>query len=302
MNKLKYWMVCLLMLIIVAATPVLKAEASSASIRDFEMKGSTLVNYTGKASVVAIPTSVKTIGKEAFKGHTELVRVDIPAYVEAIEYNAFADCTSLKTVAIPDTVTKIGNGAFSGCTSLKSVKLGKKLRKIGTGVFADCVILDTMSVQKDNASFSYDDGILYDKEKTTLYLRLPGYSKTEYYMPATVKKMMPSAFWGSKNLEKVEIGSKLKIVPDYAFANCQDLKEVKMSYSVTEIGLKAFSGCKQLGETTIPASVKEIHKTAFDQCDQLVILADPGTKAEAFVKEREADKAKPAENSQTNGQ
>ena len=57
-------------------------KAASASSSDFQMKGDTLVKYTGTASAVSIPTSVKHIGKEAFTGHTELVKVEIPGYVE----------------------------------------------------------------------------------------------------------------------------------------------------------------------------------------------------------------------------
>ena len=120
------------LLFITAATarlPMSYAEAESASASDFQMKGDLLVKYTGTASAVSIPTSVKKIGKEAFAGHTELIKVDIPAYVESIDYNAFSGCTSLETVKIPDTVTEIGNGAFSDCSSLKKVTLGKKLKR-----------------------------------------------------------------------------------------------------------------------------------------------------------------------------
>ncbi len=102
-----------------AARLPMYAEAESASASDFQMKGDLLVKYTGTASAVSIPTSVKKIGKEAFAGHTELVKVDIPAYVESIDYNAFSGCTSLEMVRLPDTVTEIGNGAFSDCSRLK---------------------------------------------------------------------------------------------------------------------------------------------------------------------------------------
>ena len=60
-----------------ARLPMSYTEAESASASDFQMKGDLLVKYTGTASAVTIPTTVKKIGKEAFAGHTELVKVDI---------------------------------------------------------------------------------------------------------------------------------------------------------------------------------------------------------------------------------
>ena len=53
----------------------------------------------------AILKGKNLIGKEAFAGHTELVKVEVPGYIESIDYNAFSGCSSLETIAIPDTVT-----------------------------------------------------------------------------------------------------------------------------------------------------------------------------------------------------
>ena len=162
-------------------------KAASASFADFQMQGDTLVKYTGTASAVSIPTSVKHIGKEAFAGHTELVKVEVPGYIESIDYNAFSGCSSLETIAIPDTVTSIGNGAFSGCSSLRNMKLGKNLKKLGSGVFAGCHRLSSLTLDKKNESFAYENGVIYSKDKKILYCMIPGYSPGEYKMPSTVE-------------------------------------------------------------------------------------------------------------------
>ena len=122
--------ILLLFLAAIIPLPFAQVEAGSVSTSDFQMKGDTLVKYTGTASAVSIPTSVRNIGKEAFAGHTELVKVELPGYLESIDYNAFADCSSLQKIVIPDNVETIGNGAFSGCSSLESISLGRKLKEL----------------------------------------------------------------------------------------------------------------------------------------------------------------------------
>ncbi len=262
-------------------------EAASASSSDFQMKGDTLVKYTGTASAVSIPTSVKHIGKEAFLGHTELVKVEIPGYVEDIDYNAFSGCTSLERISIPDTVTAIGNGAFSGCSNLKSVKLGKKVRKLGTGVFADCHMLSSMSISIYNEDLSYEDGVVYSKDKTIVYAMLPGYDGAVYRMPSTVKTIKNNAFWGCRNLERVYFGSNVTSIPDYGFTGCTSLEKVSFPYSLRRIGIKAFADCINLGETEIPMSVESIHQSAFDGCPKLKIIAEAGSAAAEYEAQRD---------------
>ena len=127
----------LLFIVAISCVPLTYVRAGSASSSDFQMKGDTLVKYTGTAGAVSVPTSVKQIGKEAFLDHTELIKVELPGYIQTIDSNAFSGCTSLERINIPDTVTEIGDGAFDGCESLKSITLGKSLKKLGNRVFAN---------------------------------------------------------------------------------------------------------------------------------------------------------------------
>ena len=270
-------------------------EAASASSSDFQMKGDTLVKYTGTASAVSIPTSVKHIGKEAFLGHTELVKVEIPGYVEDIDYNAFSGCTSLERISIPDTVTSIGNGAFSGCSNLKSIKLGKGVRKLGTGVFADCNVLSSMSISIYNEDLAYEDGVVYSKDKTIVYAMLPGYEGAVYRMPSTVKTIKNNAFWGCRNLERVYFGSNVTSIPDYGFTGCTSLEKVSFPYSLRRIGIKAFADCINLGETEIPMSVESIHQSSFDGCPKLKIIAEAGSAAAEYEAQRDKSNVASAE-------
>ncbi len=271
----------------IACVPLSYVRAGSASSSDFQMKGDTLVKYTGTAGAVSVPTSVKHIGKEAFLNHTELIKVELPGYIQTIDYNAFSGCTSLERINIPDTVTEIGNGAFNGCESLKSISLGKKLKKLGNRVFADCTSLNDLKINRENSEFIYDSGAIYSKDKTILYGMLPGYYQDVYKMPSSVTEIKSHAFWGCDNLKKVQIGSNVETIPDYAFADCSNLEKVNFSYSVRRIGLKAFLDCMNLSDTEIPMSVTEIHETAFEGCPKLIIIAEEGSKAAEYDATRE---------------
>ena len=101
-----------------ADTPWLKKWLSgeeSGDGSDFLVVGDgILLAYRGTGSKVEIPTHVKQIGSEAFKGHGELMEVTIPDSVTKINAEAFRDCKMLKTVKGCKGVKTIIRGAFYG--------------------------------------------------------------------------------------------------------------------------------------------------------------------------------------------
>lgn len=254
------------------------ADQTKSSESDFQIKDTILVKYTGTAQVVSVPAYVTRIGDEAFAGHDEMEEVRFEGdKLEEISYCAFAGCDGLTKVTFPDSLVTLGNGAFSRCASLKEVRLGNSLKDIGIGCFANCPRLSVLAVASKNAYFTVRDGCLYDDEIKKLYLVLPGRKSDFFSMPSTVEDVDAYAFWGSKEIKSVGLGSKLKSIPDYAFSNCKSLEEITIPLSVRRIGIKAFEDCVKLKKVVIPVSVTDIHKTAFDGCRNLEIVAEEGT-------------------------
>lgn len=95
--------------------------------------------------------SVTSIGKEAFKGCTNLVRICLPDGVKSIDIGneAFAGCSSLKEINFhfPEDIY-IGHEAFAGCSSFTEINFPKSIRSIGSRAFKKCVGLK--SVQFNN--------------------------------------------------------------------------------------------------------------------------------------------------------
>ncbi len=270
-----------------------RAEETKSTATDFQLNGTTLVKYTGTATTVSVPDTVKIIGEEAFADNTYMTSVKLPANLEKISYAAFSGCNNLKSVVIPDNVTEIGIAAFANCTALTSANIGKSTKTFGIGVFTGCSELSSVT---GNDRFICTDGVIYDKDKTQIYEVLQNakvkrsvssndlVNMTRYTMPDTVQKISPYAFYGCKNIESITLSNGLEEIPEYAFSYCNGLTTMSLPYSVNRIDVKAFQYCVNLEKVDIPISVTYIHETAFDGCSKLKIVAPEGSYADNWFK------------------
>lgn len=95
-----------------------------------------LVAYIGTASDVSIPSTVETIGAEAFSGCSTLASVSIPNTVTEIGVEAFYGCHNLASVRIPSSVTSIGQNAFGDCYRMMIATIPQQVNAIGYGAFS----------------------------------------------------------------------------------------------------------------------------------------------------------------------
>lgn len=69
----------------------------------------------------------------------EITTLEIPTSVTSIGNNAFYGCSGLTTLNLPSNVTSIGDRAFGGCSNLTSVDLPSSITKMGDFVFFYCI-------------------------------------------------------------------------------------------------------------------------------------------------------------------
>jgi len=202
---------------------------------------------------ITIPDSVTEIGSGIFYKCTGLVSVILGKNVTGIDDRAFSDCESLTSITIPDSVTSIGYRAFSSCTSLTSITIPSSVTEIKNAVFSRCNNLTAINIDAVNTSYSSDNGVVYNKNKTTL-VAYPSGKKGAFTIPDSVITVGESAFSGCIGLTDI-------IIPD----------------SVTTIESSAFSQCENLVSATIGNSVTRIGDAAFEQCDNLTKVIFQGT-------------------------
>lgn len=242
--------------------PALNVNASYTK-GDFVLDGGTLVEYLGSDLEVTIPLGVTSIGKDAFSGNNNLLRVYIPDEVTSIDYAAFENCKNLTKVSIGNGVRSIGSSAFSGCTSLTEINVPRYCENIGSGTFAACPSLSNIDVNPRNRHFICLDGVLYSRDGSKMYQYLAGRPYTTYEIPEPVKEIGEFGFYGANMLTNVSIVNGVEEIPEYTFLNCSALTKVDIPGSVKAIRKGAFGGCSNLTELAIPTSTSYIDVDAF---------------------------------------
>lgn len=174
-----------------------------------------------------------------------------------------------KKIVVTDDVNNIGKYAFYGLKKAKTVEIGKRVSKIDTGAFGHCNSLTDFSVLNSNSCFATSSGILFSKDKKTLYAYPANKSGKSYTIPKTVTAVKGYAFNYNQKLETInQAQTGVKSYGTNCFSN-SNIKKIEIGKGsseeiCTEIGDKAFYNTPNLKTVVIPPSVTEIGKDIFN--------------------------------------
>lgn len=246
---------------IVESIPEIRNGYSVTAIADGAFANCNLI------SKLDIPNTINSIGQNAFAGCTSLKEVKISNRIDKLSNGVFMGCTLLESVDIPDSVKTIESYAFYNCSSLKDVELSEKLTTIQPMAFAECSSIE--NINADNTSnFVFEDGILYDSAKTSIY-RASTKLKGDIYIENTVKSIEPAAFSVCVEIENLFLPSSVETIGEDAFGYCFSLKKIDFTEGLTNIADIAFKYCIALQTADLPVTVASIGDGAFFNCTEL---------------------------------
>jgi hypothetical protein len=125
----------------------------------------------------------------------------IPGTVTAIGMFAFQANRILTQITISGNITSIGDYAFNAAQALRTVEIGATVTSFGQSALHFSPNLETVTVSASNLNYSSDaNGILYNKNKSTLIIFPAANILTLYTTPNTVTSIYVSAFSYTKNL------------------------------------------------------------------------------------------------------
>ena len=198
-------------------------------------------NGCKKLKNITMPDSVTSIGFSTFGKCESLTSINIPEGITTIESGVFAGCSGLTSVDIPQNVKIIEENAFATCTGLTSIEIHSNITSIGTDAFKNCP-LKNITVDENNAVYSSEDGVLFNKDKTSLILYPVDSERESYEIPNSVETVGSNAFYKCTNLRSITIPESVVTIEDSAFSDCTGITEIKIPSSVTSLGY-AFAGC-----------------------------------------------------------
>ena len=233
----------------------------------FNKKKTKLILYPGKIKLTSytVPKTVTAIADEAFYDVSKLQTVNT-SNVKKIGDSAFA-YSDITEVVLGKKVETIGDGAFQGCENLETVRVPAGVIKIGSDAFSE---ESKVEIDKNNKKYLSEDGVLFNKSKTTLIKYSKNDTADTYTIPETVTKISDKAFFDNDNLVNVIFPEGLRTIGDEAFFDCDGLKKVTLPKNISTIGIDAFGSCDNLKKVTVAeGSTAVIKSGAFSFCGQL---------------------------------
>ena len=126
-----------------------------------------------------------------------------------------------------------------------SVTISSSVKSINNNAFQKAATLEFIYVDENNSNYTSIDGVLFNKDRTTIIRHPQGKTDITYTIPNSVTEIAP-----------------------YAFSCCFNLSEINLPNSAVSIKESAFSETS-ITELTLPENLLSIGKLAFSNCNNL---------------------------------
>lgn len=242
--------------------------------------------YYTRLSAAIIPSSVISIGEDAFYASSlQYFSVDeentVYSDVDGVLFNKdqstlldYPDGKVEDTYTIPDTVTAIAENAFTNCYGISNIVVPRNVTSIGTTAF-HYAFLYAVTVDAENQCFSDKNGVLFNKDGSTILYYPSKRTHANYSLPSSVTSIAPHAFSFSQYLISITLPESITTIGSHAFAECTNLSCINIPKEVSYIGESAFDNCEKLSSIHLPYKLTKIEQYTFHGCKSLLTVTIP---------------------------
>mgnify|MGYP001057716607 FL=1 len=252
----------------------------------------------GKLEIVSFGTLINTIPDNLCMNTTSLQKIElqsVKASLRTIGKNAFKGCTSVEEVTIPKGILTVSNSAFEGCSGLTDVTIAAKT--INAKAFAECKNLKAVKMEEGVTTIQ---GMAFANTQISAVTIPSTLTTAGTTKEGTIEKgpfagtMIATVHGQTEDSTEAQEGATIlpetKKIPDNLFLGCTSIIDVQIPETVTEIGQKAFKDASNVENVTFAVNtetgkvkgVEKIGISAFDGCSSLQELVLPETVTEVL--------------------
>ena len=199
------------------------------------------VNITSTVQYGGKSYNVTAIGNDAFQMCNMVTGISLPSSIVTIGNNAFKGC-GITSFVLPKSVTYLGNDILNGCKSLESIIVDNQ-NTVFDSRFNCNAIVETSS---NKLIAGCKNSTIPDNVTEIGRYAFIGQDVKYIEIPNSVLTIGENAFSGCQMLDSICIPDATTFIGASAFYYCKAMKKLTIGKSVNHIGDGAFSYCSGL--------------------------------------------------------
>ena len=237
---------------------------------------------------VVIPEGIISIYDDAFHGCRKLEEIEVSSnnqiyasedgILYSKDYKYLVVCPPGKkgVVDVNENTIYVCDYSFFTCANVTDINIPESVEDLGLGCFYETDSLESINISPYNKYYVEEDGVVYNKAKTTL-VKCVDTKDTSVTIPNTVVNIAKFAFYECNELKgPLKLPDNLKFIGEYAFFNCGQLDtDLEFPDTLETIEQRAFYGCKSLRSIKLNEGLDTIPNFCFAYCESLQEIAIP---------------------------